>query len=94
MGVFNAMETVVAQLFEEFRKSYELKCDCKTCQEDMMALVLNRIPPRYTSSEKGQLFVKGEYTNQQLQSDVMRELIAAAAFVESHQHHRDGTASP
>jgi competence protein ComFB len=89
MAVFNAVETVVTHLFEEFKKNYELKCDCKTCQEDILAIVLNRVPPRYTSSEKGQLFVKGEFTNQQLQSDVMRELIEAASIVEHHQHHRE-----
>ncbi|MDF2647247.1 MAG: Late competence development protein ComFB, partial [Paenibacillus sp.] len=48
-----------------------------------------KIPPRYTSSEKGQLFVKGLYINPQLQSDVMRELIEAANIVEHHQHHRE-----
>jgi competence protein ComFB len=89
MAVINAMETVVKQLFEEFRKNYELKCDCLTCQEDILAIALNKLPPRYTSSEKGHLFVKGEFTNQQLRSDVMRELMEASSIVEHHQHHRE-----
>ncbi|OCT15636.1 hypothetical protein A8709_16365 [Paenibacillus pectinilyticus] len=89
MAVINAMETVVTHLFGEFKKNYELKCECLTCQEDILAIVLNRVPSRYTSSEKGQLYVKGEFTNQQLKSDVMRELMEAASFVEHHKHHRD-----
>ncbi|KRE52225.1 late competence development ComFB family protein [Paenibacillus sp. Soil724D2] len=89
MAVFNAMETIVMNLFDEFQKNYEMKCDCTTCKEDVLALVLNKIPPRYTSSEKGQLFVKGLYINPQLQSDVMRELMEAANIVEHHQHHRE-----
>jgi competence protein ComFB len=91
MAVINAMETVVAQLFGEFKKTYELKCECATCQDDIMAIALNRLPSRYTSSEKGHLYVKGEYTNQQLKSDVMRELMEASTFVEHHQHHREST---
>ncbi|MDD9268830.1 late competence development ComFB family protein [Paenibacillus sp. GCM10023248] len=87
MPVFNAMETIVVNLFEEFQKNYELKCDCHKCKDDMLALVLNKIPPRYTSSEKGALFVKGMYINSQLQSDVMRELMEAANIVADHQHH-------
>jgi competence protein ComFB len=89
MTVFNAMENIVTNLFDEFQKNYELKCDCNKCKDDMLALVLNKIPPRYTSSEKGQLFVKGLYINSQMQSDVMRELMEAANIVEHHQHHQE-----
>ncbi|MDR6551190.1 late competence development ComFB family protein [Paenibacillus qinlingensis] len=89
MAIVNAMETVVTQLFEEFRKNYELKCVCLTCQQDILAIALNRLPPRYTSSEKGHLYVKGEFTDRQLQSDVMRELMEASTFVEHHLHHRE-----
>ncbi|SDM85152.1 competence protein ComFB [Paenibacillus sp. yr247] len=88
MPVFNAMETIVINLFDEFQKNYEMKCICNKCKEDMLALVLNNIPPRYTSSEKGQLFIKGLYINPQLQSDVMRELMEAANIVEHHQQHQ------
>ncbi|MDU0202359.1 MULTISPECIES: late competence development ComFB family protein [Paenibacillus] len=87
MPVFNAMETIVVNMFDEFQKNYELKCDCNKCKDDMLALALNKIPPRYTSSEKGALFVKGIYINPQLQSDVMRELMEAANIVADHQHH-------
>lgn len=89
MAVFNAMETIVINLFDEFQKNYVMKCDCNKCKDDVLALVLNKIPPRYASSEKGQLFVKGIYINPQLQSDVMRELMEAAKFVEHHQHHQE-----
>ncbi|GGI43918.1 hypothetical protein GCM10008018_04520 [Paenibacillus marchantiophytorum] len=87
MAVFNAMETIVINMYDEFTKSYELKCDCTKCKEDILALVLNKIPPRYTSSEKGQLFIKGMYINSQLQSDVMRELMDAATIVADQHHH-------
>ncbi|MBP1961627.1 late competence development ComFB family protein [Paenibacillus aceris] len=87
MPVFNAMETIVVNMFDEFQKNYELKCACNKCKDDILALVLNKIQPRYTSSEKGALFVKGLYINPQLQSDVMRELMEAAHIVADHQHH-------
>ncbi|TXK74696.1 late competence development ComFB family protein [Paenibacillus sp. N3.4] len=89
MMVFNAMESIVMNLFEEFEKNYERKCTCDRCKEDILALVLNHIPPKYTSSEKGQLYVKSLYMNQQIQSDVMKELIQAALIVEHNQNHRE-----
>ncbi|MEW9701425.1 late competence development ComFB family protein [Paenibacillus sp. SI8] len=87
MGVVNAVEAIVGNMFEEFRKSYDLKCDCDQCHEDIIAIVLNNIPPKYVSSQKGQLFVKSLYLNTQLQSDVMQELMRAALIVEHNQNH-------
>lgn len=87
MGLVNAVEAIISNLYEEFQKSYDLKCGCQHCKEDILALVLNRIPPKYTSSEKGQLYIKTLYLNPQLQSDVMRELMRAALVVEHKQNH-------
>ncbi|CAG7610716.1 hypothetical protein PAESOLCIP111_01277 [Paenibacillus solanacearum] len=87
MGLHNAMETIVLEIYEEFEKQYKLACVCNQCKEDIWALVLNRIPPRYASTQKGELFVKGLYLNQQLRSDVMRELMRASLIVEHNQHH-------
>ncbi|MGG1552717.1 MULTISPECIES: late competence development ComFB family protein [Paenibacillus] len=87
MVVYNAMETVVNRMFEEFQKTYEMSCDCQICREDVLAIALNKLPPRYTSSDKGLLFVKGEYISPQLQSDIMRELLAAATVVAQNRHH-------
>lgn len=87
MALINAVEAIVSNLYEEFQKSYDIKCGCQHCKEDILALVLNRIPPKYTSSEKGQLYIKTLYLNPQLQSDVMRELMRAALVVEHKQHH-------
>ncbi|NEW04969.1 late competence development ComFB family protein [Paenibacillus sp. SYP-B3998] len=89
MGVVNAVEAIVSDLFDEFQKNYELKCVCEQCQEDILALVLNQIPPKYTSSQKGQLFVKSLYLNTQLQSDVMKELTSAVFIVEHNQNHSE-----
>jgi len=87
MGLINAVEAIVSHSFEEFQKSYELKCVCDQCKEDIQAIVLNRIPPKYTSSERGQLFVKSLYLNTQLQSDILKELMSAVIIVEQNQHH-------
>ncbi|MFC0213371.1 late competence development ComFB family protein [Paenibacillus chartarius] len=88
MGLVNANEIIVMQLFEEFQQQYTLKCSCDRCKEDILALVLNRLPPKYTSSEKGKLFIKSNYMDRQIQSDVMREFFNAAQIVESNQNHQ------
>jgi competence protein ComFB len=44
---------------------------------DVMALTLNRIPPRYVVSEKGYLFTRAEELRQQFKTDLLVELTRA-----------------
>lgn len=39
MGLVNAVEAIVSNLYDEFQKSYDLKCGCQHCKEDILALV-------------------------------------------------------
>jgi len=84
--IINAMETIVKNLFVEFQKNYRLKCACDECQTDILVLTLNRIPPKYVSSQTGELYIKTLYLNSQLQSDVLRELSRAVLIVEKTPH--------
>ena len=88
MPVINLMETVIQDLFDQYQKKHALKCNCSHCKEDILALVLNRMPPKYVSSHKGEVYIKTFILNQQLQMDVMKELIRAVKIVEENPRHR------
>lgn len=87
MALVNAMESIVKGCFEEFQKSYPLKCDCAQCKEDILALALNHLPSKYVSSHIGEVHIKTMYLDQQLHMDVMRELTQAATIVERNPRH-------
>lgn len=80
--VFNVTETMVKELFTQgFLEHRKLVCNCDRCQDDILAMALNHLPARYVASDKGQVFVKAQSFNPQLQSDLLRELELAAEQV-------------
>jgi competence protein ComFB len=86
--VVNAIEQVVFQIFkDEFLKNTTLSCPCERCQLDIVALALNRLPPRYVVTEQGNIYVKALYAERQLISDVIRELSNAALIVQERPNH-------
>jgi competence protein ComFB len=86
--VVNAIEQVVFQIFkDEFLKNTTLSCPCERCQLDIIALALNRLPPRYVVTEQGNIYVKALYAERQLISDVIRELSTAALIVQKKPNH-------
>ncbi|XID90137.1 late competence development ComFB family protein [Paenibacillaceae bacterium WGS1546] len=88
MSVFNAMEPIVSRLFEDHCvKARILACDCEKCRMDIVLLALNHVPPRYTSGQAGEAYVKALYQDLQLQSDVLRELTKAVQVIAASPRH-------
>ncbi|MFX3625379.1 MAG: late competence development ComFB family protein [Ectobacillus sp.] len=87
MNVTNIMETIVAEVFQEFCKQHTLKCPCKECKSDILALALNRTPPKYASTQKGEILIKAAYTNMHLRQDIMKTLMFAAVQIENNPRH-------
>ncbi|WP_123039262.1 late competence development ComFB family protein [Cohnella candidum] len=87
-AVLNAMEPIVIRLFEDnYLKQRTLVCDCDKCQLDILLLTLNKLPPRYTSSQAGEAYVKALYLNNQLQSDILTVLTQAVKVIEDRPSH-------
>jgi len=87
MNVINTMEPIIQSLFTEYIKQSPLACNCERCQVDVKVIALNRLPARYVSSLRGEVFMKTQLLNPQLRSDVMRELAHAAEIVANNPHH-------
>jgi competence protein ComFB len=86
--IINAMEQVVSQIFkDEFLKNTKPTCSCEHCQLDIIALALNRLPPRYVVTEEGNVYIRALYAERQLTSDVIRELSKAALLVQEKPNH-------
>lgn len=58
MAIQNVMENVVKDVIMKHKHQLHLNCSCDRCLEDIMAMSLNKLPPRYIVNEKHQPFVR------------------------------------
>lgn len=83
MPVHNLMEDIVGKVMKEMTASRPEMASLEPSQlDDMLAFALNRLPPRYTTTAKGETIVKSQI-RAQLESDVYRELIEAYQIVKA-----------
>lgn len=89
MPLYNVTEALVRIVFNDafLTKKDGLVCNCQKCQDDILAFALNHMKTRYVSSDEGNAYVKAQYLNQQLQSDITRELALGAELVGKNPKH-------
>ncbi len=82
----NLMEEVVEMQFDNVCKNIDC-CTCSTCRNDIIALALNKLPPKYFASHKGELFSKLQTVRTQYTVDVIRALTEAATTIAKNPRH-------
>ncbi len=88
MAVVNVTQMLVEGIFvEQFLHHCKLECDCAQCRDDIIAMTLNHLPSRYVSTDRGEAYVKAQYFDPQLQSDIIRELTVSAKVVGERPKH-------
>lgn len=87
MKVYNYMEDVVKDTLEDLLSKKGDICKCEKCKFDMMAWVLNRLPPKYIVSDKGRIFTKLQGVEVQFRADVVRELTKAISHITKNPQH-------
>lgn len=89
MSIVNVMEVFVEQKMEEILPTVEC-CNCDKCLDDIRAMALNKLPPRYVSTDKGKLFSKlNSLQEQQNGVDINVAVLSAVEFVSGHPRHSD-----
>ena len=89
MSIVNVMEVFVEQKMEEILPTVEC-CSCDKCLDDIRAMALNKLPPKYVSTDKGKLFSKlNSLKEQQNGVDINVAVLSAVEFVSSHPRHSD-----
>lgn len=82
MGVHNVMEDVVRDTLHTYKSSLHLTCDCEHCLNDICALALNELPPRYISNSKFSPYVRVEHeANHQGATTILTVIAKSAALV-------------
>lgn len=87
MKVFNFMEEMAKEELDKLLGEREDICKCAKCKMDILALALNRLPPKYAVSDKGRVFTKLQGVEIQFRADVTIELIKAIAKISKNPQH-------
>ena len=85
----NLMESLVESKLEELMQQEEMCC-CEQCRMDVMALSLNNLPAKYTSSLSGDIFTRFHAMSTQFQADITAAVLKAIAAVRSNPRHPTG----
>ncbi|NLZ90682.1 MAG: late competence development ComFB family protein [Clostridiales bacterium] len=87
MKIRNYMEDVVVHLLYNLVKERADICKCEKCLSDIAAIALNRLPPHYVVSEKGEVYSKVLNMSIQFEADVTTAILEAIERVSKNPRH-------
>lgn len=79
--VINAMEKIIEDLFVEYENRLQMTCNCKSCKDDVLAMVLNKVPTKYVTNEEKITYVKASFVDKQAMTSLLVKLIECAKIV-------------
>lgn len=83
----NYMEDMVLETYEDLLSQGQKFCGCDKCRMDVLALVLNKLPPKYIVTQKGAAYTKIQSLNMQFKTDVLKEMVKAFSLVAKQPRH-------
>jgi competence protein ComFB len=81
------MEDAVDRVFENMRPNLKGICTCEQCTDDMKALALNRLKPKYVATHQGEVYSKVGQLHIQSETDIIGAITAAAEIVRKNPRH-------
>jgi competence protein ComFB len=82
----NYMEDCVADMMQSVLTDVNC-CSCERCRLDIMAYVLNKLPPKYVVTRKGHLYTKLSAIQTQFDVDIVSSIAQAAALISTRPRH-------
>jgi len=83
----NMTEYIVKERLESLMEDYPDICHCEKCRDDMLAIVLNQLPPQYVSTHKGELFKRIASNGMQKSVDLNIVILKAITLVSQSPQH-------
>ena len=83
----NHMEDVVDLRLPVILVRYTDICKCPKCVDDIKAIALNKLPPRYVVTSKGLLYTKINELIDQFETDVTIDIVMAIEIVSQNPRH-------
>jgi len=85
--ITNFMEICVQEFLDDILKRYPQVCSCGKCKSDIAALALNQLPPKYTTTDRGQLYSKIAILDSQYRTDIYKAIAQAIECVQRNPRH-------
>ena len=86
LGYMNVMQVLVEEKAPKYIKMFGL-CSCDRCLEDVKALTLNSLPPKYVVVERGDMIPRLTVYESKFSSDITSQLLQACKLVMERPHH-------
>ncbi|MBO8128014.1 MAG: late competence development ComFB family protein [Peptococcaceae bacterium] len=87
----NYTEVIVAEMLEEvldeLKKRMPDLCTCERCREDIMALALNRLSPRYVVRDEGEIYTKVNMDQLGGKAEVVTAILHGCEVVKNQPRH-------
>ena len=87
MELKNYMETIVLNYLDVVLAKDSNCFKCEQCRQDIIMLALNHLPPKYVSSDKGNVFTKLSLTELEKEVQVIEEIAKAVEIVSRNPRH-------
>lgn len=87
MEVHNYTENIVKEIYEDIMLEHNEVCQCEKCKMDIIAITLNKLPPKYVVTTKGSVYAKVAQLQLQIKMDVVREITKALEIVKNKPQH-------
>ncbi|WP_432357470.1 late competence development ComFB family protein [Sporosarcina sp. UB5] len=85
MPVYNVMEEVVQGVLQQYEKELHLNCNCKRCKDDIMAIALNEIKPRYIVNSDLSPYIRATHVaDHQGATNILSTVVKAARIVSAN----------
>ena len=85
-GYVNVMQVLVEEKAPKYVKMFGT-CSCQRCMEDIKALALNHLPPKYVVLGQNEMIPKLTFYEGQYSSDITAQLLKACSMVMQRPHH-------
>ena len=82
----NIMEIIVVDKINEMMNDLDC-CKCDQCQMDIASYVLNRLPPKYIVTTKGEIFSNLDLLGVQYTAVIITMIMEAAAVIKKNPRH-------
>lgn len=90
--IYNYTEVAVKQALPEVLKEYIKNnpetCTCPRCQEDILALTLNQLPPHYVATDEGTIFTQVSFDQIGGKAQVVAAITRAIQQVAANPRHK------
>ncbi|HWJ03405.1 MAG TPA: late competence development ComFB family protein [Verrucomicrobiae bacterium] len=90
MALTNYTEKIVYERLRDYIQQHPGEfCTCTHCIEDILAFALNRLPPKYVSSDRGEVLTDYKFAEALDRTRVVTEVIKAIRTVAKNPSHAD-----